>query len=93
MFRPKMATFRILKSNFCKGNAVFTILLLIIIIIIIDINLLIVPCATYMLKTNTRDEKQIDINNFSLNSLLFMCRVNSYKANYRHSTVQIYITT
>jgi hypothetical protein len=21
------------------------------------------------------------------NSLLFMCRVNSYKANYRHSTV------
>jgi hypothetical protein len=27
------------------------------------------------------------------NSLLFMCRVNSYKANYRHSTVQIYIST
>jgi hypothetical protein len=27
------------------------------------------------------------------NSLLFMCRVNSHKANYRHSTVQIYITT
>jgi hypothetical protein len=22
-----------------------------------------------------------------------MCQVNSYKANYRHSTVQIYITT
>jgi hypothetical protein len=28
-----------------------------------------------------------------LNSLLFMCRVNSYKANYRHGTVQIYIST
>jgi hypothetical protein len=28
-----------------------------------------------------------------LNSLLFMCRVNSYKVNYRHSTVQIYIST
>jgi hypothetical protein len=25
------------------------------------------------------------------NSLLFMCRVNSHKANYRHSTVQIII--
>jgi hypothetical protein len=30
-----------------------------------------------------------DDNNFSIqfNSLLFMCRVNSHKANYRHKTV------
>jgi hypothetical protein len=27
------------------------------------------------------------------NSLLFMCQVNSYKANYRYNTVQIRITT
>jgi hypothetical protein len=27
------------------------------------------------------------------NSVLFMCRINSYEANYRHSTVHIYITT
>jgi hypothetical protein len=26
-------------------------------------------------------------NSNQFNSLLFMCRVNSYKANYRHSTV------
>jgi heme/copper-type cytochrome/quinol oxidase subunit 2 len=28
-----------------------------------------------------------------IHSLLFMCQVNSYKANYRNSTVQINITT
>jgi hypothetical protein len=28
-------------------------------------------------------------NSIQFNSLLFMCRVNSHKANYRHSTVQI----
>jgi hypothetical protein len=26
-------------------------------------------------------------NSIKLNSLLFMCQVNSYKANYRHSTM------
>jgi hypothetical protein len=25
------------------------------------------------------------------NSLLFMCRVNRYEANYRHSTIQIQV--
>jgi hypothetical protein len=34
-----------------------------------------------------------DDNSIQFNSLLFMCRANSYKANYSHSTVQIYITT
>jgi hypothetical protein len=33
------------------------------------------------------------LNSIQFNSLLFMCQVNSHKANYRHSTVQIYITT
>jgi hypothetical protein len=35
----------------------------------------------------------LDDNSIQFNSLLFMCRVNSHRANYRHSTVQIYITT
>jgi hypothetical protein len=35
----------------------------------------------------------IQFNSIQFNSLLFMCRVNSHKVNYRHSTVQIYITT
>jgi hypothetical protein len=35
----------------------------------------------------------IQFNSIQFNSLLFMCRVNSHRANYRHSTVQIYITT
>jgi hypothetical protein len=32
-----------------------------------------------------------NINSIQFNSLLFMCRVNSYKANYRHSTIIIII--
>jgi hypothetical protein len=32
-------------------------------------------------------------NSIHFNYILLMCRVNSYKANYRHSTVQIYIGT
>jgi hypothetical protein len=35
----------------------------------------------------------IQFNSIQFNSLLFMCRVNSHRANYRPSTVQIYITT
>jgi hypothetical protein len=42
-------------------------------------------------ETYRRDVVLIIIIQF--NSLLFMCRVNSHKANYRHSTVQIYIIT
>jgi hypothetical protein len=40
-----------------------------------------------------REQKSHNNSIQFFNSLLFMCRVNSYKANYRHSTVQIYITT
>jgi hypothetical protein len=32
-----------------------------------------------------------NINSIQFNSLLFMCRANSRKANYRHSTVQIQV--
>jgi hypothetical protein len=35
----------------------------------------------------------LTFNSIQFNPLVFMCRVNSHKANYRHSTVQIYITT
>jgi hypothetical protein len=44
------------------------------------------------MKLINRSSKQIKC--FSkFNYLLFMCRANSHKANYRQSTEQIYITT
>jgi magnesium-transporting ATPase (P-type) len=46
------------------------------------------------LKTNLQSNNDsIQFNSIQFSSLLFMCRVNSHRANNRHSTVQIYITT
>jgi hypothetical protein len=42
---------------------------------------------------NDDDNNSIHFNSIQFNDLLFMCRVNSYKANYRHSTVHIKVTT
>jgi hypothetical protein len=48
----------------------------------------------YCSTTKGKNPFSVKMNNsIQFSSLLFMCRVNSHKANYRHSTVQIYITT
>jgi hypothetical protein len=54
-------------------------------IIIIQFNSLLFMCRVNGHNNNN--------NSIQFNSLLFVCRVNSHKDNYRHSTVQIYITT
>jgi hypothetical protein len=41
----------------------------------------------------TVDDDDDDDDSIQFNSLLFMCHVNSHKANYRHSTVQIKVNT
>jgi hypothetical protein len=47
----------------------------------------------HIIITSSEINSIIQFNSIQFNSLLFMCRVNSHKANYRHSTVQTYITT
>jgi hypothetical protein len=45
------------------------------------------------LKTRAAETSIMAIIIIQFNSLSITCWVNSYKANYRHSTVQIYVTT
>jgi hypothetical protein len=42
---------------------------------------------------SSSNENKVSIEIIQFISFLFICRVKSYKANYRHSTVQIYITS
>jgi hypothetical protein len=76
-------------TNIIKPIAVITILIIILFFIIY------VP--SQQLQGQLQTQHSVDtiiiiiiiIIIIQFNSLLFMCRVNSYTANYRHSTAQI----